>query len=80
VEEEQFTVRTGGLCVLPSCGPVPPCEAPCCPPAVERTPGFLGGGHQPFSCGSPSVKERADVNFKPNSLILVIPITVYKIV
>lgn len=43
-----------------------------CLAAVEQTLNFLEGGRQPFSCGSLSSSEIADVNFKPNSLILVI--------
>lgn len=62
---------TGRLYRDISYGTVKTCKTALCHVAVKLTLDLLEGGHQSFSCSSPSSKKRADKNLELHGLILV---------
>lgn len=57
---------TGGLCI--TMGSMLTCKTVLCAATVKFILDLLEGGHQSFSCSSPSGKEKADRNCEPNGL------------
>lgn len=62
---------TGGLYRDTSYGTIKTCKTALCHVAVKLTLDPFEGGHQSFSCSSPSSKKRTDMNFETHGLILV---------